>query len=157
MIRDQLNKDENSLQADAERPRVGFLWAAGISSTLAVLAYLFEPVIAGETGENALVYALLLGLLILLSMGLVLCYRVPRIGNRLLGYDVAVMPMREKEKSSLQYTGSFQVESGLTEKRMSSQRKQARHSRRKLAEVTRQMQAEKTQKPADKSDDKASD
>ncbi|NVJ97364.1 MAG: hypothetical protein HWE25_04375 [Alphaproteobacteria bacterium] len=145
MIRDQLNKQEGSIEAEVNRPRVAFLWAAAVTSVTAVLAYLFEDMLVGQDNENALGYALLLGLLVLVSMFLVLCYRVPRIGNRLLGYDVASIPKREKEKSSLQYTGSFQVETGLTEKHMNSRRKQARHSRRKLAQVTREMQAEKQQ------------
>ncbi|NVJ71076.1 MAG: hypothetical protein HWE08_12015 [Alphaproteobacteria bacterium] len=144
MIRDKLEKEEASLEAEAMRPRAGFLWAAGVVSILAVLAYFFEDMMVEPDGNGALAYAVLLGLLIMLAMFLVLCYRMPRIGNRLLGYDVAIMPTREKEKASFQYTGGFKVDTGLDEKRMSSKRKQARHSRKKLAETTRQMQAEKT-------------
>lgn len=153
MIRDHMNKKEDSLEAEVNRPRPVFLWAAAITSVAAVLGYLFEPAIAGEDGENALGYAVLLILLVILTVFLVLCYRVPRIGNRLLGYDVATMPKRDQEKSSLNYAASFKVESGLTEKHMSSRRKQARHSRRKLAETTRQMQAEQKQQNNDQKTD----
>jgi len=149
MIRDKLKKQEqDDLQAEALRPRVGFLIASAITGILAVVAYF---ALAAQNGD--FLYVLLIGFLIFLAMFLLLCYRQPQLGNRFLGYEVASMPRREKEKSSLNYAGSFEVESGLAEKRMASKRKQARHSRRKLAEVTRQMQAEKTSEPTKKTDD----
>lgn len=148
MIRDKLNQKEGDLQAEAQRPRVGFLIAAAVTGAAAVVAYFSE---ATRTGD--FLHVLLVGFLIFLAMFLVLCYRNPALGNRLLGYDVVAKPGREKEKSSLNYAGSFEVESGLTEKHMASKRKQARHSRRKLAEVTRQMQAEKKAVSEKKADD----
>jgi len=142
VIKDHLNKKEEDLAAEALRPRPVFLWIASVTATLAVMAYLFEDVVIGASGGGAMGYALLLTILVVLSIFFVFCYRMPSLGNRLLGYSVAFdKPTERKEKSSLQYTGSFQVETGLSEKRVASRRKQARHSRRKLAEVTRQMQA----------------
>ncbi|WP_286830853.1 MULTISPECIES: hypothetical protein [Kordiimonas] len=139
MIRDKLNKEEkDDLQAEALRPRIGFLIASAITGAAAVVAYF---ALAAQSGD--FLYVLLIGCLIFLAMFLLLCYRQPQLGNRFLGYDIVSTPRREKEKSSLNYAGSFEVESGATEKRMASKRKQARHSRRKLAEVTRQMKAEK--------------
>ncbi len=145
MIRDKLNKqDQDDLQAEALRPRIGFLIASAVTGATAVVAYF---ALAEEAGD--FLYVLLIGFLIFLAMFLLLCYRQPQLGNRFLGYDVVTAPRREKEKSSLNYAGSFEVESGLTEKRMASKRKQARHSRRKLAEVTRQMNAEKAPEAAE--------
>ncbi|WP_417463319.1 hypothetical protein [Kordiimonas sp.] len=136
--------NENELDAEARRPRVGFLWAAGVLCVMAVLTYLSENVIVGPRGEGALGYAIVLGIEILIAMCLLLCYRVPRLGNRLLGFDMMLKKPSKGEKSSMSYTGSFHVETGAAEKRMNTRRKEARYSRRKLAEVTRQMQAEKT-------------
>lgn len=140
-----MGKEDADLKAEALRPRPVFLWVAAVVASLAVVAYLFEGVFIDASGGGAMGYALLLSLLVVLAIFFVFCYRVPSLGNRLLGYGIAFdKNVDRKEKSSLQYTGSFQVETGLSEKRVASRRKQARHSRRKLAEVTRQMQAEST-------------
>ncbi|MFC3050704.1 hypothetical protein [Kordiimonas pumila] len=134
---------EPTLQDEAKTPRVGFLIAAGGVSALALTAYLFEETIITTTRGGSMAFAVILIFLVLLALVLVLCYRNPRIGNRLLGYDVVIVNPDKKIKSDVQYSGGFKSESGLETKRMNSKRKQARYSRRKLAETTRQMQQEK--------------
>ena len=140
---------QDEMKSDAMKPRPGFLWAAAVACVLAVATYASEDVMVGTRGEGALAYAFLLGLFVLLAMALVLCYRSPALGNRLLGYDIVLKKPSKIQKSSLNYTGTFHVETGLQEKQMGTQRKQARHARRKLAEVTRQMQAEADQEKAE--------
>lgn len=146
----------SELDQEAIRPRVGFLWASGVLCVAAVLTYLSENIIVGPRGEGALGYAILLGLEIMIAMCLLLCYRVPRLGNRLLGFDMMLKKPSKGEKSSMSYTGSFHVETGAAEKRMNTRRKEARYSRRKLAEVTRQMQAEKAAGQSEKAEEEKS-
>ncbi|MCJ9429264.1 hypothetical protein [Kordiimonas marina] len=136
-------KHQDSFEDEALRPRRGFLVASAVASVAAIAAYLYRDDIIGADGHNEIAFAFLIGMLILIAMYLLLCFRVPRIGNRLLGYDVMLKPEKKKEKASMEYVGSFKVQAGLAEKRQNTNRKQARYSRRKLAEVTRQMQAEK--------------
>ncbi len=131
---------QDELQSEALRPRRGFLIAASLTSFAAVAAYIYEEAIVSLSGST--VFAIVLAILVLLAMFFVLCFRVPRIGNKLLGFDVILTAPKQKEKASLQYTGSFNIETGAETKRMNTKRKQARHSRRKFAEVTRKMQAE---------------
>ncbi|TNE63319.1 MAG: hypothetical protein EP335_09890 [Alphaproteobacteria bacterium] len=151
-----MKHEEESLEQDALRPRRGFLVASAVASLAAILAYLFREDVVRVSGGSEIAFAFLIGMLILLAMYLLLCYRVPRLGNRLLGFDVVLAKDSPTEKSSMQYTGSFQVQTGLAEKRLNTKRKQARYSRRKLAEVTRQMNADKAaRKPdADPTDEK---
>ncbi|WP_262691226.1 hypothetical protein [Kordiimonas aestuarii] len=131
------------MQADALKPRIGFLVVAGILCLGAIGVYLFEDLLVGSRGEGSIAFAFVLGFLVLSTLVFILFYRVPRMGNRLLGFDSVLKKQRKTEKSSMSYTGSFHVETGLAEKRQNTQRKTARHSRRHYAEVTRQMKAEK--------------
>lgn len=128
----------DELKEDAATPRRGFLVAAGIVSGLAVMAYMFEEDIILASGGVG--YAFLLIALVLLALVLVVCYRIPRLGNRLLGYDVVIVDPSKGVKSDVQYSGGFKAETGVETKRMNSRRKQARYSRRKLAQATREMQ-----------------
>lgn len=133
----------DELKAEASRPRRGFLVAAAVVSFLAMAAYLFQEDIILASGGVA--FATLLILLVLLALGLVACYRIPRLGNRLLGYDVVIVDPSKQVKSDVQYSGGFKAETGVETKRMNSRRKQARYSRRKLAQVTREMQQEQAE------------
>jgi len=132
------------LEKEASKPRPVFLVAAAVVSMVAVGAYLFEEAIITSTRGGAVAFAVIIIFLVLLALGLVLCYRMPRLGNRLLGYDVVIVNRDKQVKSDVQFSGGFKAETGLETKRMNSKRKQARYSRRKLAEVTRQMQQEQT-------------
>jgi len=133
---------EDELKAEALRPRRGFLVAAAVAIFLAFFAYFFEDDIVASSSGGQLTFAFLLIFLVLAAMLLVLCYRSPHIGNRLLGYDVVITKPDKGVKSDVQYSGGFKAETGLETKRMNTRRKQARYSRRKLAETTRQMQQE---------------
>lgn len=148
------NENQNDLQSEALRPRIGFVVVAGILCACAVLVYLFENSLVGPRGEGSVAFAFVLGFLVLSAMIFVLFYRSPRLGNRLLGFDSVLKKPSKSEKSSMSYTGSFHVETGLAEKRMNTQRKNMRHSRKHYAEVTRQMKAEKAQAAPDKTDEK---
>lgn len=138
-IRDDINAEMN-------KPRPVFLVVAAICVGLAFTAYLFEETIVASDGGGQLTFAFLLIFLVLTAMGLVFCYRSPRLGNRLLGYDSAVVKRRIEAKSDVQYSAGFKADTGADAKRLASKRKQARYSRRKLAEVTRQMQQEQASK-----------
>ncbi|WP_417451853.1 hypothetical protein [Kordiimonas sp.] len=147
-----MKKEENELQADALKPRIGFLVVAGVLCAGAVAVYMFEDMLVGTRGEGSVAFAFVLGFLVLSAMVFILFYRVPRLGNRLLGFDSVLTKEGKSEKSSMSYTGSFHVETGLAEKRMNTQRKIARHSRRHYAEVTRQMNTGKTDDKDQKTD-----
>lgn len=135
-IRDEVN-------AEASKPKIVFLVAAAIFALIAAFAYLNEEDIVAASGATG--FALLLMLSVLVSLCLVLCYRIPRLGNRLLGYDVVIAKSDEKGKADMQYSGGFKIDGGADLKRQNSRRKEARYSRKKYAEVTRQMQEEQTQ------------
>jgi len=141
-----MSEIQDQIEADASRPRPGFLVAAAACVVLAIFAYLFEGEIISGVSGGQLTYAFLLIFLVLAAMGLVYCYRVPRFGNRLLGYDVVIGKPQKGAKSDVQYSGGFKAETGADTKRMNSKRKQARYSRRKLAQVTREMQQEQAAK-----------
>ncbi len=128
----------DDLQKEASRPRPIFLVVAAFVSFAAVGAYVYEESIVEQSG--ALVFAVLLVSLVIIAMCLVLCYRIPRLGNRLLGYDIVIVDPDKKVKSGVQYSGGFKVDGGTDIKRQNSKRKSARYSRKKYAEVTRQMQ-----------------
>lgn len=133
----------DELKAEAVKPKRVFLVAAAVVSMLIVGAYLYQDDII--LGSSPLAYGALLIVLVLLALALVACYRSPRLGNRLLGYDIIITdPDKKGAKSDVQYGGGFKTESAADAKRMNSKRKQARYSRRKLAQVTREMQQEKT-------------
>ncbi len=147
-------KDQDELRNEALRPRIGFVIVAGILCAAAVLVYLFEDALVGPRGEGSVAFAFVLGFLVLTAMIFVLFYRVPRLGNRLLGFESVLRKPSKSEKSSMSYTGSFHVETGLAEKRMNTQRKSMRHSRKHYADVTRKMKAEKAQEKPSNSDEK---
>lgn len=134
--------DQKDIKQEALEPRRGFLTAGGVTSILGVLAYLYEETIVMTSGPVA--FAVILVFLVLVSLFLILCYRKPVWGNRLLGYDIVLVNPDKKIKSDVQYSGGFKAETGAETKRMNSRRKQARYARRKLAQVTREMQSEKT-------------
>lgn len=135
-----MDEPNDSLNELMQKPRLGFLIAATISALLAVAAYVFEEEIIGPAGEGAVTYALLLVVLVLVTMVLVVCYRVPRLGNQLLGYHKLNAQPKLKAKSDVQYSAGFKSDTGVDTKRVNSRRKQARHSRKHYAAVTREMQ-----------------
>lgn len=138
-----MSEISDELKAEASKPRRVFLIAAAVVSAMLVAAYVFQDDIM--LASSPLAYGALLIFLVLLALALVACYRTPRLGNRLLGYDIVIVnPDKQGVKSDVQYGGGFKTDSGADAKRMNSKRKQARYSRRKLAQVTREMQQEKS-------------
>lgn len=130
----------DEIEAEASRPRPGFLVAAGVCILFALGAYVFEEQIVASSDGGQLSFAILLVFLVLASMGFVMCYRSPRLGNKLLGYDVVIGKPNKGVKSDVQFSAGFKADTGADKKRMNSKRKQARYNRRKLAQVTREMQ-----------------
>lgn len=141
-----MSETEDELKAIADTPRLIFLVAAAVLAGLAFFAYFLEDTIVSEDGRGALTFAFILISLVFGAMFMLLCYRNPRLGNRLLGYSVSQNAQSPKAKSDVQYSAGFKGETGIDVKMRSTARKQARHSRKKLAEITRQMQAEKQNK-----------
>lgn len=134
--------EQNTKPDPARQPRRGFLYAALLFSGAAVAAYLYQDeIIAGSPGGNATPFAVLLAALVLIALMLLLCYRVPRIGNRLLGYDIGTDRAHDRKAAEgYHYTGAFRTETGADTKKAASKRLQARHTRRKYARATRVLQ-----------------
>lgn len=133
------------IEAEARRPRPGFLIVAALFALGAIAAYLYEDAIIARSGDMA--FVVLIAILVLVSLMFVLFYRMPSIGNRLLGHS-AVLDAGQKERSSTMstFTGAYKVETGMQEKRQATARKSARATRKQVAATTRAMQAEKKSK-----------
>ena len=144
-----MDEPNDSLNEMMAKPRIGFLVAAAFSALLAVGAYIFEDEIIGPAGEDSVTYALLLVVLVLVTMALLVCYRVPSLGNRVLGYHRLNANPKMAAKSDVQYSAGFKSDTGVDTKRVNSRRKQTRHSRKHYAAVTREMQQQAKNKPAD--------
>lgn len=146
---------KDNFETELYKPKIGFLIASGLCAVLAGTAYLFEEeIIRNSPGNSGVTFALILIVLVLAAMVLLLCYRNPKIGARLLGYHRLTGETKNLAKSDMQYSAGFKAETGVDMKRQSSRRKQARHSRKKLAQVTREMQqdvAAKSQENAETS------
>ena len=139
--------EDEGFEAELNKPRVGFLFSSAIAAMLAAAAFLYEEeIIANSSNGSGVTYALILLSLVFAAMFLLLCYRVPRIGNRVLGYQKMTSEADKKVKSDVQFSAGFKIETAADTKRQNTKRKQARHSRRKLASVTREMQQEQAQK-----------
>lgn len=134
-----MTEDDSDFNAQMEKPRTGFLISAGIASALAAIVYIFQDDFAGPD-DSGVTLALVLLVLVFAAMFLLLCYRVPRIGNRLLGYHKLKSDAKLPAKSDVQYSAGFKSDTAVDTKRLNSRRKQARHSRKKLAAITREMQ-----------------
>jgi len=127
----------------ARKPHIGFLIGAATASLCAVLAYGFEAeIVALSPGGSPLPFAIALVFCVLIAMGLLLCYRMPRLGNRLLGHDVVLRQSARSTTDGYHFTAGFKMESGVEEKRAASRRLSARQTRRKYARATRHMQAD---------------
>lgn len=146
-------EDDSDFNTQMQKPRTGFLISAGIAAALAAGAYIFQDDFAGPD-DSGVTLALVLLVLVFAAMFLLLCYRVPRIGNRLLGYHKLNSDEKMSVKSDVQYSAGFKSDTAVDTKRLNSRRKQARHSRKKLAAITREMQQQAT---ADKETQPAAD
>lgn len=150
-----MSEPQDTFEGQLTKPRIGFLVAAAVAALLAVTAYIYEDEIVGSGPDSAgITYAFLLVSLVLVSMFFVLCYRSPKIGGRLLGYDRLSGKPTKKIKADVQYSAGFKLPTGADTKRQNSQRKQVRASRKKLAAVTREMQKQHTDEPAEEFSEK---
>lgn len=135
-------EDNDDFRTELLKPKMGFLIASGITAVVAVVVYIMEDQIGpGGAGDTGITFAFLLIALVLIAIFLLLCYRQPHIGNRLLGYH-KLTGEKNAVKSDVQFTAGFKSETAVDAKRMNTKRKQARHSRKRLAAVTREMQQE---------------
>ncbi len=142
-----MTQPDDDFLTEMQKPRIGFLISSAIAAFLAAAAYIFEDdIVNANPDDSGVTFALLLIVLVLAAMFMLLCYRVPSIGNRLLGYHKLTGGAKNTIKSDVQYTAGLKTEGAVEAKQMSSRRKQARHSRKKLAAITREMkqQADKT-------------
>ena len=101
------------LEEEAGRPRRIFLVLAAFVSLGAVAAYLFPEAIGANDEEASFAYVLVLSGLVMFAMFLVLCYRVPRIGNRFLGFDIVITEPEKEINSGYHYTGAFKAKRQL--------------------------------------------
>ena len=132
--------DKDDFRAELLKPKMGFLVAAGITAGLAMAVYFLEDQIGtGGPDDTGITFVFLLITLVLAAMFLLLCYRRPHIGNRLMGYH-KLTGDKNAVKSDVQFTAGFKSETAVDAKRMNTKRKQARHSRKKFAAITREMQ-----------------
>ncbi len=140
-------KDKDDFQTELLKPKMGFLISSGITAALAMAVYFLEEQIRpGGAGDTGITFAFILIALVLAAIFLLLCYRQPHIGNRLMGYHKLTSD-KETAKSDVQFTAGFKSETAVDEKRMNTKRKQARHSRKKLAAITREMQQKNSENP----------
>lgn len=135
-----MEDQENTIHEAASKPQPVFLVLASLVSMGAMAIYFYKPEITERSGEVG--FAFLLVFLVLGALFLVLCYRMPRVGNKMLGFSIVIDEPEKKINEGYHYTGTFKVETGADEKRQNSKRKQARYNRRKIAALTREMQKE---------------
>ena len=126
--------------SELHKPRRIFLVLAFIFTLGAAFAYLYEDSLPSASSANSNTgFLMLLVGCVLLSVFMVLCYRVPRIGNKLLGYGIYEKP-KDKFTEGYHYSAGFSTESAVDEKRMNSKRIKTRSQRKKYAKATREMQ-----------------
>jgi len=138
-------------RSDARQPRVIFLILSGLFAAAAALTYFFEAwIIEQSYQQSATPFAVLLVMLVLLAILALLCYRLPALGNKLLGYSI-LLERDEKRRANpgFHYTGVFEGDTAKDTKHMNSKRKRARYSRKKMAAVTRDMQADGGEQASD--------
>ena len=126
----------DELMAEALRPRPVFLVIALIFSVGAIAAYLYEPEITEMSGGSNVPFAVLLISLVLLAIVMVLFFRNPRLGNRLLGYDAVMQDLTKEKRTGYHFSAGFKSDTGVDEKRMNTRRKSARATRRQYAKIT---------------------
>lgn len=140
-------------------PRPIFLWCAAVTAIAAVLVFLNEDSLVDPTvSGSGTAYAMVLVFLVLIAAFFIVCFRSPALGNRLLGF-AGVMKRQDRvidreDGSSVQFTRTDAVDTALEAKRRSTRRKTARHQRKQIAAVTREMQ--KAQSPSNETDQPAS-
>ena len=137
-----------------EEPKkpVIFLYLAAVMVALAVLAYAFEDTLyinrpyTEITFHTVNVYLFgILGLSLIGAFFFLKCYLSPHLGNRLLGRETRIGKKSGESVSTVTYN-VFDDTTAASVKSQSIRRKTARHSRRRYAEATREMAAEKKKK-----------
>lgn len=136
-------------------PRPIFLWCAATAAVAALLVFINQDrlVDPAQTGSST-AFAMVLVFLVLIAAFFIVCFRSPALGNRFLGY-AGLMKGQDRavdreDAASLNFTRTNAVDTGLEAKRRSTKRKTARHQRKHIAQITRDMQ--RTDQAADPSD-----
>lgn len=145
-----MSEDDDPVKAPSanDGPKTGhpvFLILAAFSVVGLLATYNYEDALiggfSGSLGSSSasLVFAVSLILLVLLTLFFVMCYRTPRLSDRILG-KAKVLP--DDETSGFKYTGGgFTPASAGDEKKLNSQRKSARAMRKQLAAKQRELDA----------------
>lgn len=137
-----------------EEPKkpVIFLYLAAVMVAVAVLAYAYEDTLyihrpyTEITFHTVNVYLFgILGLSLIGAFFFLMCYLNPHRGNRLLGRETRVPKKTSGGVSTVTYN-VFDDTTTASVKSQTLRRKSARHARRKYAEATRKMEAEKKKK-----------
>ena len=122
-----------------------FLYLAALMMVLAVLAYAYEEWLF-DLYRSAATFVYAITLSVLLGLLFLYCYRVPKLGHKLLGRRLEGDRDPQSKVPSVTYN-IFKAETGADVALRHHKRKTARHLRRRLA---REARAAKT--PAEKPD-----
>ena len=137
-------KEMPKYQAPPKGPRV-FLYLAALMMVLAVLSYVFENWLFDlYYSDSTFVYAITIS--VLLGLFFLYCYRMPRIGYKLLGRRLEGERDPKSKVPAVTYD-IFKDEMGSDMALRHHQRKEARHLRRRLAREQREAKT-----PPEKSD-----
>ena len=123
--------DETTSKEEVPRPKV-FLVLAGVMMLIALLAYTFESeLFAINYSYDG--FLITISFTVLCALFFLMCYRIPRIGLKILGRS-AELPMAKEKEASVTYN-VFKGEDMMEEKRLQSQRKMARHARKRFSKA----------------------
>ncbi len=143
-------REEAKYQAPPKGPKI-FLYLAALMMVLAVLSYalenwLFDLYYSASTFVYAITISVLLGLFFLY------CYRLPRIGYKLLGRRLEGGRDPKSKVPAVTYD-IFKDEMGSDVALRHHERKKARHLRHRLAREAKQAkEAKEAETPSEKSD-----
>ncbi len=137
-------KEKPEYEEPPRGPRV-FLYLAALMMVLAVLSYVFENWLFDlYYSASTFVYAITIS--VLLGLFFLYCYRLPRIGYKLLGRRLEAERDPQSKVPAVTYD-IFKDEMGSDVALRHHKRKTARHLRRRLAREAKQAKT-----PPEKSD-----
>ena len=129
-----------------------FLFLAALMVVGAILGYVYEDELffarpyRDVVAHNINVYFILILLLsVLAAFFFLMCYLNPRFGNRLIGRNQPIITKPKESVSTVTYN-VFDDTTAASVKSKHRKRKTSRHTRHKLAEATREMEAKKKKK-----------
>ena len=137
-------REEAKYQAPPKGPKI-FLYLAALMMVLAVLSYAFENWLFDlYYSASTFVYAITIS--VLLGLFFLYCYRMPRIGYKLLGRRLEGERDPKSKVPAVTYD-IYKNEMGSDMALRHHKRKKARHLRRRLGR-----EAQETKTPPEKSD-----